>query len=144
VNLLVDTSAWSLLLRRRQTDTRDPMVRELRGRLEAGDCVHLVGCILQELLDGVKSAQQFDLLAEYLEPFPLIAPERADYVEAARLKNLCRSKGVQAGTVDFLIAATCIRRNYPLLSADEDFQHIARHCELVLLGGGRVSDISFG
>lgn len=134
MNLLVDTSAWSLLLRRGQTDARDPIVRELRGHLEDGDCVHLMGCILQELLDGVKSAQQFDLLAEYLEPFPLIVHEREDYVEAARLKNLCRAKGIQAGTVDFLIATTCIRRNYPLLSADEDFLHIAEHCELLLIG----------
>ena len=140
MNLLVDTSAWSLLLRRKQTDPHDPIVRELRGRLADGDCVHLMGCILQELLDGVKSAQQFELLAEYLAPFPLIAHERADYVEAARLKNLCRSQGVQGGTVDFLIAATCIRRNYPLLSADADFQHIARHCELLLIACPQSSE----
>lgn len=138
MHLLVDTSAWSLLLRRRQVDALDPVAGELRARLEAGDCIHLVGCVLQELLNGVKSAQQFDLLAEYLEPFPLIALERADYIEAARLKNLCRAKGVQAGTVDFLIAAACIRRNYPLLSADEDFEHIARHCDLVLVRAAKV------
>ena len=77
--------------------------------------------------------EQFDLLDEYLLPFPLIDLDRSDYIEAARLKNFCRNKGVQASSVDFLIASVCIKRGFSLLTADNDFNYIAKHCKLLLL-----------
>jgi predicted nucleic acid-binding protein len=132
VNLVVDTSVWSLFLRRERRDETDRHVRKLRYHLEHDDCIHLPGVVLQELLDGVLHAKQFDLLLDYLAPFPLIEFTRQDFILAARLKNKCRTKGVTAGTIDFLIASACINRSYPLLTADRDFEHIARHCELEL------------
>jgi predicted nucleic acid-binding protein len=93
----------------------------------------LVGPILQELLDGVKDRKHFDLLREYLAPFPLLELARDDFVEASRLRNKCRSHGVQASPTDFLICAACVCRNYPLLSADNDFKHISAHCDIDLI-----------
>lgn len=133
VNLIVDTSVWSLFLRRGKVDTDNPFVLQLRHHIEKQDCIHLVGIVLQELLDGLKSPRHFDLLLDYFDSFPLIELVRDDFIEAARLKNRCRSKGIQAGSVDFLIAATAINRNYPLLSADKDFFYIAKHCRLMLI-----------
>jgi predicted nucleic acid-binding protein len=133
VNLLVDTSVWSLFLRRRKTNDADLHVARLRYHLEAQDCIHLVGPILQELLDGVKDSKQFDLLCDYLNPFALIDLIREDFIEASRLRNHCRNHGVQASPTDFLICAACIRRNYPLLTADNDFKHISVFCEIDLI-----------
>jgi predicted nucleic acid-binding protein len=133
VNLVVDTSVWSLFLRRERRDEDDRHVRMLRHHLEHNDSIHLPGVVLQELLDGVLHQKQFDLLLDYLAPFPLIDFTRSDFIQAARLKNKCRSKGVSAGTIDFLIASVCVNRSYPLLTSDRDFEHIARHCELQLL-----------
>jgi predicted nucleic acid-binding protein len=133
VNLVVDTSVWSLLLRRERRDETDRHVKKLRYHLEHDDCIHLPGVVLQELLDGVLHSKQFDLLLDYLTPFPLIELTRQDFIQAARLKNKCRTKGVTAGTIDFLIASACINRLYPLLTADRDFEHIARHCGLKLV-----------
>jgi predicted nucleic acid-binding protein len=133
VNLVVDTSVWSLFLRRERRDETDRHVKTLRSHLEHDDCIHLPGVVLQELLDGVFHPKEFDLLQDYLAPFPLIEFTRHDFVQAARLKNKCRSKGVQAGTIDFLIASACINRSYPLLSADRDFEYIARHCGLEIV-----------
>jgi predicted nucleic acid-binding protein len=133
VNLLVDTSVWSLFLRRRKANQSAPHVRRLRSHLEGQDCIHLIGPVLQELLDGVREAKQFDVLNDYLEPFPLLDLTREDFVEASRLRNHCRSRGVQASPTDFVIAAACIRRNYPLLTADKDFEHISTHSELTLV-----------
>ncbi|MBD3391880.1 MAG: PIN domain-containing protein [Chitinivibrionales bacterium] len=136
VNLLVDTSVWSLFLRRRKRNEDDPYVVRLRSCLEGEDGIHLIGPILQELLDGVRDHKQFELLKEYLEPFPLIALDRQDFVEASRLRNHCRGRGIQASPVDFLISTACTRRNYPLLTADEDFRHIAAHSKLMLIPVG--------
>jgi predicted nucleic acid-binding protein len=61
---------------------------------------------------------------------------RDDFIEASRLRNHCRGHGVQAGLTDFLIVSSCIARNYPLLTADNDFHHIAKWCKLKLLAAG--------
>jgi predicted nucleic acid-binding protein len=133
VNLLVDTSVWSRFLRRRNANETDPYVIRLRYHLNGGDCIHLLGPIQQELLDGVKEQKQFDLLRDYLSPFPLIELAREDFIEAAQLKNRCRNKGIQASSTDFLICAACIRKNYPLLTVDNDFTYISAHCDIDLI-----------
>ncbi|MDD5673962.1 MAG: PIN domain-containing protein [Chitinivibrionales bacterium] len=133
MNIVVDTSVWSLFLRREKRDESSPYLVKLRYHLEHEDGILLLGEILQELLDGVKHFSHFDLLVEYLGPFALIELTRSDYIEAARLKNHCRGKGIQASLIDFLIASACIARNFPLLTADKDFIHIARHSRLHLV-----------
>ena len=133
MNLVVDTSVWSLVLRRRRVDEADPFVVAFRSRVDRGDGIHLVGPVLQELLDGVASDVDFDRLTKLLHPFPLLPATRETYVSASRLRNLCRRKGVQASPVDFLIAAICVENGYPLLTSDRDFSLIAAHCDLILL-----------
>jgi predicted nucleic acid-binding protein len=133
VNLVVDTSVWALLLRRKNHDINHPLVQKLRTCLERQDGVFLVGVILQEILDGVRSEVQFYKLIDYFSVFPLLEMDRQDYAEASHLRNYCRSMGVQAGPADFLIAAACIRWGYPLLTADSDFTLIAKYSQLVLL-----------
>jgi predicted nucleic acid-binding protein len=93
----------------------------------------LIGNILQELLDGVRSPKEFDRLLVVLDPFPLLEIDRETYVAAARLRSLCRTKGVNAGPIDFLIAAACCQHGFPLLTADRDFVRIAAYCDLVTL-----------
>lgn len=101
--------------------------------VEAGDAILILGIILQELLDGVRTRRDFDRLLEAMKPFPLVGLTRETYIQAARLKDHCRRKGVQATRADFLIAAAGIENGYPLLTADRDFARISRHSELILL-----------
>jgi predicted nucleic acid-binding protein len=131
VNLVVDTSVWSLVLRRSHVDEDNPHVQAFRRHLESGDGLFLIGNILQELLDGLRSPKQFDRLLTILDPFPLLDVDRQTYVAAARLRSVCRAKGIAAGPIDFLIAAACCQHRFPLLTADKDFVRIAAHCELV-------------
>jgi predicted nucleic acid-binding protein len=133
VNLVVDTSVWSLVLRRPRVEEDNPHVRAFRWHLDSGDGLFLTGSILQELLDGLRSTRQLDRLLTLLDPYPLLELDRQTYVDAARLRTLCRSKGVNAGPIDFLIAAACCRHGFPLLTADKDFQRIAAHCDLITL-----------
>lgn len=140
MNLVVDTSVWSLVLRRSRVVETHPLVRIFRLHIEANDGIFLVGNILQELLDGLRDKKDFDRLRTSLEPFPLVPLVRGTYAAAAELRQHCRSKGVQAGPVDCLIAAACIEYGFPLLTADQDFAHIAKHSGLLLLNrdtGGR-------
>ena len=130
--ILVDTSVWSLLLRRKQTNQDKPLLLLLKDLLQEGVRIWLIGPVIQELLDGLKSQEQFDKLEDYLGLFGMIDLTRSDYVEAARMRNYCRSKGVQASPVDFIIARACLAKNLELLTADKDFQYISQHIPLKL------------
>ncbi len=93
----------------------------------------MVGNILQELLDGLRDEKDLDRLKRLLEPFPLAPLERETYIAAAALRQRCRTKGIQAGAIDCLIAAACIQHGFPLLTADRDFSYIAKHSDLMIL-----------
>ena len=132
MKILVDTSVWSLALRRKQTHETQT-VAQLRQFIEDGESIFLLGAIIQELLAGITDDQLFDRVAEHLANFPMITLERRDYIEAARLRNACKRQGVSAGAIDFLIASTCIQRELLLYTLDKDFQNMAAISELKLL-----------
>ena len=126
--VLVDTSVWSLVLRRRPDSLNldqqrvvgewSDLVREAR--------VQLIGPIRQEILSGVRLKQQFAELADRLAAFPDTPIETADYVEAARFFNLCREHGVAAAPTDVLICAVAARLNCAIFSLDDDFERYAK------------------
>lgn len=132
MNIIVDTCVWSLVLRRQKVDHANFWVKSFLDHLKNGDGVHLVGNVLQELLDGVRSQSDFNHLIDVLKPFPLIKLSRNTHILAAQLRNDCRKKGVNASPTDFLLAAASIENNYPLLTSDKDFTQISQHCELVV------------
>lgn len=132
MSVVVDTSVWSLVLRR-GTPTSDPQVQKLTSILRQGQPVALLGVVLQEILQGIRDPSNFERVKQHLDAFPLLNLERQDYVLAAELGNLCRSRGVQASTVDFQIAAACIQNGFGLLTCDQDFRHIAEYSPLQIL-----------
>lgn len=124
MKVLVDTSVWSLVLRRGATIV-EPEAELLRNFIADGESVFLIGVILQEILQGIGKHDQFVKLNKYLSAFPLIELSRDDYAYAAEIHGSCSKKGIQASTIDFLIAATAIRHECNLLTADRDLQRIA-------------------
>ena len=76
-----------------------------------------------------KALQEFIARRAILDRFsalPLVVPDRQDHVEAAELRNHCRRRGVQIGTIDALLARLCIRDELMVLTTDEDFRRVAR------------------
>jgi len=124
---------WSLILRRPYIEEDNPFVQAFRHHLTAEDGFFILGNILQELLDGLRSPKQFQRLVRCMELFPLLTLSRATYIEAARLRTHCREKGIQGSPVDFLIACACMEHGFPLLTADKDFLRISKHSALMVL-----------
>ena len=134
MTLLVDTSVWSLALRR-DAPPALPEVGALRTALESGELVVTTGLILQEILQGFAGPQALDSILDRFNALPFLIPERRDHVEAARLRNRCRRKGIQVGTIDALLAALCIRHGLSILTRDEDFIRIAEVAPLSVWDG---------
>src|SRR5215470_3631494 len=134
--VLVDTPVWSLALRRKPDDLN---AREatLTGRLAdliRDGRVQLVGVIRQELLSGIRDEERFRNLREYLRAFDDPTVELGDYEEAAEMHNRCRSRGIAGSAIDFLICAVAARREWPIFTTDQDFEHYAKVLGLKLYG----------
>ena len=131
MSLFVDTSAWSLAFRRDRPAAAAER-RELVRAIEAGEELVTTGLVLQELLQGFSGPRNRDQILDRFAALPLLVPDRRDHVEAAELRNQCRRRGVQIGTIDALFAQLCLRHDLTMLTADRDFRDIARHCPLRL------------
>ena len=129
MTLFVDTSVWSLALRR-DTVANVAEVNALRRALEGEEVIVTTGLVLQELLQGFAGPRAGPALVERFAALPTITPDRDDHVAAAALRNECRRNGVQLGTIDALLAQLCIRHDLVMLTTDNDFAHAARHCPL--------------
>ncbi|MGH6870327.1 MAG: type II toxin-antitoxin system VapC family toxin [Rhizomicrobium sp.] len=128
MNILVDTSVWSLALRREAPG--GPFVSELTRAIGAGDGLFVVGLVVQEVLQGVSGPRQREQILARLTSFPFLTPGWDDHVGAADLFTRCRRAGVQIESVDALLAQLCLSHDLTMLTADKDFGHIARHCAL--------------
>src|SRR5215467_420132 len=103
MNVLVDTSVWSLALRRDRPDDYR-YVEVLNRCLERQDTLFSTGIILQELLQGFRGAKQRERILQHFLSLPLLVPELDDHVRAASLQTICRRNGIQIGTIDALLA----------------------------------------
>jgi predicted nucleic acid-binding protein len=131
VSLFVDTSVWSLALRRDQPAGQAEVGKLVRA-VENGETILTTGLVLQELLQGLAGPKSRSEIVDRFSALPLIVPDRDDHIAAAELRNHCRRKGVQIGTIDALLAQLCIRHDLTMLTTDGDFTHVAEHARLKL------------
>jgi len=130
MSVLVDTSVWSLALRRR-TSRASRHANVLRQLIEEGR-VRLIGPIRQELLSGIAHHDQFERLKDDLAAFPDEPITTADYETAAAMFNICRGKSVQGSHTDYLICAVASRLGDEIYTTDADFKRHAKHLPVQL------------
>ena len=134
MRLFVDTSVWSLALRR----DRPPAIPEvvfLDRALDAGEDMFTTGLVLQELLQGFQGARARGRILAAFATLPLLLPDRAVHVAAADLRSACRRRGIQVETIGALYAQLCLQHGLTMLTTDDDFRHIARIRPLVVWSG---------
>ena len=129
MSLFVDTSVWSLALRR-DAPSQAAQVQALVRAIEVGETLLTTGLVLQELLQGFSGPKARAQILDRFSAIPLLVPDRDDHIQAAELRNTCRRRGVQIGTIDALFAQLCLRHGLTMLSDDGDFRRIAEHCDL--------------
>ncbi len=100
MKVLVDTSVWSLALRR-NPPADGPEVAELIELI--GEVrVQMIGPVRQELLCGIRGQAQFRKLRDHLRAFPDLELTTRDYEAAAEFFNLCRGKGIQGSNLSLI------------------------------------------
>lgn len=132
--VLVDTSVWSLALRRRAaalTAVEVRLVDEWTGLVGEG-LAGLIGPIRQEILSGIRRPEVFRALRRDLADFPHLGIDAIDYDRAAEFFNACRARGVTGGPIDMLISAVAYRHAVPIFTIDIDYARYARHIPLRL------------
>jgi predicted nucleic acid-binding protein len=134
VNVLVDTSIWSLALRRKTKDLNPAeraAVAELTSLIQEGRA-RIIGLVRQELLSGIKTSSQYEKLRGVLRSFPDEPVDTSDCEAAAKVGNECRARGVAVSVSDILICAIAIARDWSIFAADPDFKAYARILQLKL------------
>jgi predicted nucleic acid-binding protein len=141
VNVLVDTSVWSLALRRKAEDLsagENIIVAELSELVKEGRA-RIFGLIRQELLSGIRSAAQYEKLRSALRSFPDVVIDTSDYESAAKASNECRAKGLVVSIVDILTCEIALSRDWLIFTTDPDFGHYARVLPIKLHKPRRIS-----
>lgn len=121
--IVVDTSVWIDVLAGRRTR----QARRCVELIEGGDPVALTDVIFTEILQGLRSDDEAEVVERHLRAFPVLRLEGLeDFALAASLYRRARQEGVTIrNTLDCLIAAPCVRTGAPLLHADADFDRLA-------------------
>lgn len=132
MTVLVDTSVWSLSLRK-DGPANHPAGIKLQSLLLDTQDIVLTGIILQEILQVLRQEGTFKKVTAYFEAFPLLPLTRINFVAAANLHRQARTKGLRLSTPDCQIAAAAMNHDCHLLTTDKDFLSIAKWTPLQLL-----------
>ncbi|HAR49275.1 twitching motility protein PilT [Smithella sp. SCADC] len=130
MKVLVDTCIWSKVLRHKSPDT--DLSKKLQELIRNAR-VAIIGPIRQELLSGISQSKQFNELKETLSCFEDVPLNTEHYEKAAEFCNICRRKGVQGSTIDFLICAVAIMENLVIFTVDKDFENYKKYLPLRLI-----------
>ncbi|MEN8263823.1 MAG: PIN domain-containing protein [Nitrospirota bacterium] len=129
MKVLVDTCIWSHVLRHKKPNA--DLSEKLKDLINDGRVV-MIGPVRQELLSGISDPSQFKQLRKKLSSFDDL-PLLSDYfVKAAEFSNLCRKKGVQGSTTDFLICAVSSLQKLQIYTDDKDFLNYKKHLPIHL------------
>jgi len=133
MNVLVDTSVWSLAFRKARGSSRADaqMVAELTELIREGRAL-LMGPIRQELLSGISDVGQSKNLRDRLRAFNDLSINEPDYERAAEFSDICRHERVQGSHIDFLICSVAAANGASILTMDKDFKRYAKHIPVPL------------
>lgn len=129
MNVIVDTSVWSLAFRRRRATA--PEAAALATLLADDDAI-LLGAVRQEVLSGIPAAADFRGLRDRLRGLPDYPLGTSHYEVAAESFNMCRSRGVQGSDTDFLLCAVSLLDRLPVFTTDRDFERFSHHVPITL------------
>lgn len=126
MHILVDTSVWSLALRKKDKTQIEQQIINYFSKIIRDLKLVIIGPIRQEILSGISSKSRFEELKSRIAVFEDFMIKTKDYELAAELYNQCRSNGIQGSHIDFLICAVAINNQMSIFTLDKDFANYQR------------------
>lgn len=128
--ILVDTGVWIDYFKGRKYEE----VQYLATAIEHDEDICLSGIIYTEILQGIASEKEYQLVKSHLDSLVFLSVPKESYELAANIYRRARQNGYTIrNTVDCLIAACAIFHQVPLLQNDKDYQTIKRFSKLQLV-----------
>ena len=116
--IIVDTSIWIEYFNKKTN-----IVNFIEERIME-DCLFMTGPIVSELLQGVKTEQEYEKLKNSIDAIPYLETTLEDWKEAGNISNKLRRKGITIPLTDIIISAVAISNNAKVYSLDKDFKEI--------------------
>jgi predicted nucleic acid-binding protein len=129
MKVLVDTCIWSHVLRHKKPNAE--LSEQLKDLIKDVRVV-MIGPIRQELLSGISEPSQFKQLKEKLSSFEDLPLLSEYFIKAAEFSNICRKKGLQGSTTDFLICAISSIQKLQIFTEDNDFLNYKKYIPIYL------------
>ena len=132
MRVLVDTSVWSLVLRKKTLTNDEVLIRNELIELIKELRVEIIGPIRQELLSGISDEKKYEVLKEKISAFEDVEILTEDYETAAKFSNTCRKNGIQGSHIDFIICAVAYRNSMSIFTIDKDFERYHAYIDFKL------------
>ena len=130
--VLIDTSIWSMALRRSKPNKREELVTKELTTLMRAYRIAIIGPVRQELLSGISNPAVFEDLKNKMGIFLDYPAKTNDYEQAAEYANICRRAGIQGSHTDFLICAVAVKNEWEIFSEDNDFKIYQKYLPISL------------
>lgn len=130
--ILVDTSVWSLALKKKDKTKEEEKIISLFSGIIRDLKIVIIGPIRQEILSGISNIKRFEELKSKISAFEDFKIDTEDYELAARIYNECRNKGVQGSHIDFLICAVAVNNRMSIFTLDKDFKNYQKAIPIIL------------
>jgi predicted nucleic acid-binding protein len=130
--VIVDTSVWSLALRKKDRNEQEQKIVNQVSRIISNLDLVIIGPIRQEILSGISDNKKFEELREKLAMFENFDISRYDYEYAAECFNKCRKNGIQGSHIDFLICSVATNNGMSILTLDNDFAKYKKYIKIKL------------
>jgi len=133
LSFFVDTSVWSLALRRDAPES-GPEVRALIQAIEGGATLITTGLVLQELLQGFSGPKARRQILDRFSAVPFLTPDRDDHVRGRVEESLSARR--RSNRTDRCTAGGVVHpHDLMMLTADNDVIRIAAHSPLKVWSG---------
>ncbi len=121
--VLVDTSIWSLALRKKDRNHEEEKIVDYFSEIIRELKLVIIGPIRQEILSGISDSNRYNELRDKISVFEDYIIKTKEYETAAQYYNECRKKGIQGSHIDYLICAVAINNKMSILTLDKDFDN---------------------
>jgi predicted nucleic acid-binding protein len=125
VTTLIDTSLWIDFTRSRSPQS----LKQFIAPYILHPTAHVAEPIAFEILRHATPRESRQLTQQF-QTFPVLPTPPDLWTRATELGQACKNKGHTAGSLDLLIASLALSHRSTIVTFDDDFEIIARICDL--------------